>query len=149
MAPAGIASGVSDHRRMAQLTHPTRNRFDSGRLRAPRGPNRDRRPPRAHIARATLDLLERERLSAGELRILLALASQERTIFELAVSLDQHTAVTRRTGARGLVHWREVRARHGSRGTEPLLRITEAGRLLLRSLIGSPDVDSASSRNGD
>lgn len=138
---------------MAQLTHPTPNRFDPGPFRARREPSRDRRTPRAHIARATLDLLERERLAAAELKILLSLANQERTIFELAVSLDQHTAVTRRTGARldarGLVHWRDVRARHGSRGTEPLLRITEAGRQLLRPLVGSPDLDSASSRNGD
>jgi DNA-binding MarR family transcriptional regulator len=138
---------------MAQLTHPPRNRFDSAPPRARRGSKGDGRTPNAHIARATLDLLERRRLSAGELKILLALANQEMTIFELAVSLDQHTAVTRRTGARlyarGLVHWRDVRARAGSRGTEPLLRITEAGRLLLRPLIGWPDRDSAYTRNGD
>lgn len=138
---------------MAQLTHPTPNRSELRPLRAPLESSRDNRTPHAHIARATLDLLERQRLSAGELKILLALASQERTIFELAVSFDQQTAVTRRTGARlyarGLVHWRDVRARHGGRGTEPLLRITEAGRLLLRPLVDSPGVDAASTRNGD
>ena len=105
----------------------------------------------AHIARATLELLEQERLSAGELNILLALASRERTVFDLAVSLDRHTAVIRRAGARlyarGFVHWREVRSRHGNRGTEPLLRITATGHMLLRPIVGPHDINESEAPN--
>jgi hypothetical protein len=81
-----------------------------------------------------LDLVERRRLSAGELRILLRLVDGEAAIPDLAEALDQPPLDVRRCGrrlaARGLVLWRHVGTRKGTR-----LAITPAGLTTVRALL--------------
>jgi hypothetical protein len=92
-------------------------------------------------ADAALDLLERQRLGAGELRILLALADREATISEVARSLRRSPREVRlaaaRLYARGLLSWMFRRAQDGAGETEEVLGITGTGLVTIRSLLTS------------
>jgi DNA-binding MarR family transcriptional regulator len=82
----------------------------------------------------TLELLQRCRLSATELRVLLALLDHEASLSELAEALDDRPVEIRGAGrslsARGLVRWR-----HGPRRKETRLEITGAGLATIRELL--------------
>lgn len=81
-----------------------------------------------------LELAERRRLSAAELRILLRLVDREAGIPELAEALDQRPVDVRRCGrrlsARGLVSWR-----HAGPLKHTRLAITPAGLTTIRALL--------------
>jgi DNA-binding MarR family transcriptional regulator len=81
-----------------------------------------------------LELAERRRLSAAELRILLRLVDREAGIPELAEALDQRPVDVRRCGrrlsARGLVSWR-----HAGTLKQTRLAITPAGLTAVRALL--------------
>jgi hypothetical protein len=81
-----------------------------------------------------LELLERRRLSATELRILLAVLDREVPVSELAEtfgrrSLDIRSAAAR-LYARGLLRWR-----HDARSSEAVFGITRAGLATVRPLL--------------
>jgi DNA-binding MarR family transcriptional regulator len=96
--------------------------------------------PAAADAQATLDrvleLFERRRLSATEMRVLLALADRGAGVSELAHALDQSpaevTRVGRRLSARGLIRWNHV-----GRRKETRFEITSSGLTTLRALMAA------------
>ena len=81
-----------------------------------------------------LELLERRRLSATELRILLAVLGSEMPVHELAESFGRPPVEIRRNGARlyarGLLNWRHDGASKGA-----VFAITPAGLATLRPLV--------------
>jgi DNA-binding MarR family transcriptional regulator len=89
-------------------------------------------------ARATLDrvleLVERRRLSATELRVLLALLDRGACLADLADALDQRpdeiTRATRSLSMRGLIRWYHVGMRNQTR-----LQITSSGLTTVRALL--------------
>jgi len=90
----------------------------------------DRRP---RVDRA-LDLLERSRLSASELRILLATRDGEVSLSALARALGARPRHLRRTAAR--LYARELlRWRHDAETKEAVFGITPAGRAMVRPLV--------------
>ena len=108
---------------------------DSGRLRVvsdrqPDAPVHTTRAPE-HTLDALLELLERRRLSATELRILLAVLGSEMPVHELAESFGRPPVEIRRAGARlyarGLLNWR-----HEAASKEAVFAITPAGLTTLR-----------------
>ena len=90
----------------------------------------------AHAVDRALDLLERTRLSAGELRILLAVRDGERSVPALAQAFDRRPLQLRRTAARlyarGLIRWR-----HDTETKDALFAITAEGRALVRPLVSA------------
>jgi DNA-binding MarR family transcriptional regulator len=89
-------------------------------------------------ARATVDrvleLVERRKLSATELRVLLALLDREAGLTELAEALDQTPREITRAGRclsmRGLICWHHVGSRKETR-----LEITSSGLTTVRPLL--------------
>jgi DNA-binding MarR family transcriptional regulator len=81
-----------------------------------------------------LELVERRRLSATELRVLLLLLEQEASLPTLAEALAQRPVdimrAGRRLAMRGLVRWRHVGRREETR-----LVITPAGLATMRALL--------------
>lgn len=86
--------------------------------------------------RRTLDLLERRRLAAAELRILLALLVGDGADSELAEAFGRSPEEIRRTAerlyARGLLSWR-----HDPRRDAAVFAITPAGLAMLRPLLAA------------
>ena len=90
-------------------------------------------------ADAALKLLERRRLSPGELRILLALSDGDVALHDLAGVLERGSMEIRRAAARlyarGFLQWRFV-PRTGTRpGKDEVLGMTRAGRATVRPLL--------------
>jgi len=81
-----------------------------------------------------LELLRRHRLSATEMRVLLALLDREASLSELAEALGQRPVEIRRAGrslsARGLVRWHHV-----GRRKETHIEITAQGLATIRALL--------------
>jgi len=81
-----------------------------------------------------LELLERSRLSATELRILVALLGSEMPVYELAETLGRPSVEIRREGGRlyvrGLLRWR-----HDAVSSETVFGITRTGLATLRPLL--------------
>ncbi len=97
-------------------------------------------------AAATLDrvleLVERSKLSATELRVLLALLNRGACMANLAEALDQRPAEITRAGRslsrRGLIRWHHV-----GRPTQTRLEITSSGLTAVRALLTAADATSA------
>jgi DNA-binding MarR family transcriptional regulator len=97
-------------------------------------------------ARATLDrvleLVERRKLSATELRVLLALLDRGACLSDLAEALDarpdQITRAGRRLSMRGLIRWHHVGRRQQTR-----LEITSSGLTTVRALLTAAGATSA------
>jgi DNA-binding MarR family transcriptional regulator len=95
-------------------------------------------------ARATLDrvleLVERRKLSATELRVLLALLDRGACLSDLAEALDarpdQITRAGRRLSMRGLIRWHHV-------GRQTRLEITSSGLTTVRALLTAAGATSA------
>jgi hypothetical protein len=128
----------------ARTAEPAR-RSDRGRLRRARNPHAGPQPGAARAGATPLDQvlesLERWRLSASELRILLAVLDGDVTVSELASTLGRPRAEIRLTGerlyARGLLRWRD-----DARSGETVLGTTGAGVATVRPLltaVGIPD----------
>jgi len=83
---------------------------------------------------ALLELLERRRLSATELRILLAVLDREVPVSELAETFGWRSLDIRRAAARlyarGLLRWR-----HDAGSKEAVFGITRAGLATVRPLV--------------
>jgi DNA-binding MarR family transcriptional regulator len=100
-------------------------------------------------ARATLDrvleLVERRKLSATELRVLLALLDRGACLSDLAEALDarpdQITRAGRRLSMRGLIRWHHVGRRQQTR-----LEITSSGLTTVRALLTAACATSAADR---
>jgi DNA-binding MarR family transcriptional regulator len=106
-----------------------------------------RRSDRATLAAgATLDrvleLVERRKLSAIELRVLLALLDRGASLPDLAEALDRSpdeiTRAGRSLSVRGLIRWHHVGRRKQSR-----LEITSSGLTTVRALLTAADATSA------
>ena len=97
-------------------------------------------------ARATLDrvleLVERRKLSATELRVLLALLDRGASLADLAEALDERpdeiTRASRRLSMRGLIRWHHVGKR-----TQTRLEITTSGLTTVRALLTAAGATSA------
>jgi DNA-binding MarR family transcriptional regulator len=97
-------------------------------------------------ARATLDrvlqLLERRKLSATELRVLLALLDRGACLADLAETLDQRpdeiTRASRSLSMRGLIRWHHVGRRKQTR-----VEITSSGLTTVRTLLTAAGATSA------
>ena len=97
-------------------------------------------------ARATLDrvleLVERSKLSATELRVLLALFDRGACLPDLAEALDQRpdeiTRAGRSLSMRGLIRWHHVGRRKQTR-----LEITSSGLTTVRPLLTAAGATSA------
>ena len=97
-------------------------------------------------ARATLDrvleLVVRRKLSATELRVLLALLDRGACLPDLAEALDQRPDEVTRAGRslsmRGLIRWHHVGKRKQTR-----LEITSSGLTTVRALLTAAGVSSA------
>ena len=95
-------------------------------------------------ARATLDrvleLVERRKLSATELRVLLALLDRGACLSDLAEALDarpdQITRAGRSLSMRGLIRWHHV-------GRQTRLEITSSGLTTVRALLTAAGATSA------
>lgn len=98
-------------------------------------------------AGATLDrvlkLVERSKLSATELRVLLGLLNRGACLADLAEALDERPAEITRAGRslsmRGLTRWH-----HAGRRKETRLEITSSGLTTVRALltaVGAPAAD--------
>jgi predicted transcriptional regulator len=83
-----------------------------------------------------LELLERSRLSATELRILLAARGGEVSLPTAARAFGRRPTQLRRSAARlyarGLIRWRD-----DAETKEPVFGITRAGRDMLRSVVST------------
>jgi DNA-binding MarR family transcriptional regulator len=106
-----------------------------------------RRSDRATLAAgATLDrvleLVERRKLSATELRVLLALLDRGASLSDLGEALDQSPDEIARAGRslsmRGLIRWHHVGRRKQSR-----LEITSSGLTTVRALLTAAGARSA------
>jgi DNA-binding MarR family transcriptional regulator len=88
-----------------------------------------------------LQLVERRRLGATELRVLLALVEHDRAVSELARLLAVRSRDVRQLGerlyARGLLRWSELH------GQEPTLGITRAGLNVARPLLTAAELEAA------
>jgi len=104
--------------------------------------------PNSAVAQAALDrileLFERRKLSATELRVLLALIDRGAGVSDLAEALDQSpdeiTRVGRSLSMRGLIRWHHVGPRKETR-----FDITSAGLTTARALltaVGATDADA-------
>jgi hypothetical protein len=133
MAADGAAAPSSAVRRRAKISAMPIERTN----RIPRPTDRRRsRPGHARPSAApssvdvALDLLEQQRLSPMELRILLAIRDRERTESELVRSLGRRTMEVRPSAgalyARGLLRWRYLPNGEGS-----AFAVTAAGRRAL------------------
>jgi DNA-binding MarR family transcriptional regulator len=97
-------------------------------------------------ARATLDrvleLVERRKLSATELRVLLALLDRGACLPDLAEALDQRpdeiTRAGRSLSVRGLIRWHHVGRRKQTR-----FEITSSGLTTVRALLTAAGATSA------
>ena len=89
-----------------------------------------------------LELVERRKLSATELRVLLALLDRGACLSELAEALDQRPAEITRAGRslsmRGLIRWYHVGRRKQTR-----LEITSSGLTTVRALLTTAGATSA------
>jgi DNA-binding MarR family transcriptional regulator len=89
-----------------------------------------------------LELVERRKLSATELRVLLALLDRGASLPDLAEALDQSADEITRAGRslsmRGLIRWHHVGRRKQSR-----LEITSSGLTTVRALLTAADATSA------
>lgn len=107
------------------------------RLRSAADRRTDRRPSSG--IDAALDLLERDRLAAGELRILLALVDRDATISDVAKWLRRKPRDVRlaaaRLYARGLLRWRFRRSKDRPLEKEEVLGITGDGLGTIRPLL--------------
>jgi DNA-binding MarR family transcriptional regulator len=106
---------------------------------------RIRRPPAWSALDRTLDILERRRLSAAELRVLVELVDHEATVGELANTLGRQAAeiacTSRRLAVRGL-----IRRRHGPDDVPTVLSITQTGVATVRPLLTAAGLDPRGSR---
>jgi DNA-binding MarR family transcriptional regulator len=109
-------------------------------------PLRMRDGPRPAVAPATLDrvleLVERRKLSATELRVLLALIDRRAGMSDLTEALDQSpdaiTRAARRLSARGLIRWHHVGSLKQTR-----FDITSFGLTTVRALLTAVDATGA------
>jgi DNA-binding MarR family transcriptional regulator len=89
-----------------------------------------------------LELVERRKLSATELRVLLALLDRGASLPDLAEALDQSpdeiTRAGRSLSVRRLIRWHHVGRRKQSR-----LEITSSGLTTVRALLTAADATSA------
>jgi len=89
-----------------------------------------------------LELVERRKLSATELRVLLALLDREACLSDLAEALDQRPAAITRAGRslsmRGLIRWHHVGRRKQTR-----LEITSSGLTTVGALLTAAGATSA------
>ena len=89
-----------------------------------------------------LELVERSKLSATELRLLLGLLDQGACLADLAEALDQRPAEITRAGRslsrRGLIRWHHVGRRKQTR-----LEITSSGLTTVRALLTAAGATSA------
>jgi hypothetical protein len=105
----------------------------------------DAHAPAAHAAETAVDhvleLIEHSRLSAQELRILLALVDREATDLELAEASGWASWEIRRTAARlygrGLLRWRDDIKRRAA-----IFGITPPGLAMVRPLVAATKSDS-------
>lgn len=103
-------------------------------------------------ARATLDrvleLVERRKLSATELRLLLALLDRGACLADLAEALDERpdeiSRASRRLSMRGLIRWLHVGRRKQTR-----LEITSSGLTTVRALLTAAGASSAATDRPD
>ena len=99
-----------------------------------------------HAAQATLDrvleLVERRKLSATELRVLLALRDRGACLSDLAKALDERpdgiTRAGRELSMRGLIRWHHV-----GRHKQPRLEITSSGLTTVSALLTAAGATSA------
>jgi DNA-binding MarR family transcriptional regulator len=127
---ATLPPAVRQARRGASVRGPNSVSTPGGAL-APVGPT----AARAHrFLDRVLELLERRRLSATELRVLLALYDRERTIADLAEELGRPPHATWRAGralsARGLARWHHV-----GRRKRTTVGLSPAGLAAMRPLL--------------
>jgi DNA-binding MarR family transcriptional regulator len=102
--------------------------------------------PRSAVGLATLDrvfeLFERRKLSATELRVLLALIDRGAGVSDLAEALDQSpdaiTRAARRLSARGLIRWHHTGSLKQTR-----FDITSFGLKTVRALLTAVDATAA------
>jgi DNA-binding MarR family transcriptional regulator len=89
-----------------------------------------------------LELVERSKLSATELRVLLALLNRGACLADLAEALDQRpdeiTRAGRSLSMRGLIRWHHVGRRKQTR-----LEITSSGLTTVRALLTAAGATSA------
>jgi DNA-binding MarR family transcriptional regulator len=89
-----------------------------------------------------LELVDRSKLSATELRVLLALLNRGACLSDLAEALDQRPAEITRAGRslsrRGLIRWHHVGSRKQTR-----LEITSSGLTMVRPLLTAAGPASA------
>ena len=89
-----------------------------------------------------LELVERRKLSATELRVLLALLDRGACLADLADALDERpdeiTRASRRLSMRGLIRWHHVGSRKQTR-----LEITSSGLTTVRPLLTAAGATSA------
>ena len=89
-----------------------------------------------------LELVERRKLSATELRVLLALLDRGACLSDLAEALDQRpdeiTRAGRSLSMRGLIRWHHVGRRKQTR-----LEITSSGLTTVRALLTAAGATSA------
>jgi DNA-binding MarR family transcriptional regulator len=95
-----------------------------------------------------LELVERRKLSATELRVLLALLDRGACLSDLAETLDQRPDEIARAGRslsmRGLVRWHHVSKRKRTR-----LEITSSGLTTVRALLTAADATSVATDRPD
>jgi DNA-binding MarR family transcriptional regulator len=95
-----------------------------------------------------LELVERSKLSATELRVLLALLDRGACLADLAEALDQRHAEITRAGRslsmRGLIRWHHVGRRKQTR-----LEITSSGLTTVRTLLTAAGAASATTDRPD
>jgi DNA-binding MarR family transcriptional regulator len=95
-----------------------------------------------------LELVELRKLSATELRVLLALLDRGACVPELAEALDQRpdeiTRASRSLSMRGLIRWHHVGRRKRRR-----LEITSSGLTTVRLLLTAADAASAAADRPD
>jgi DNA-binding MarR family transcriptional regulator len=88
-----------------------------------------------------LELVERRKLSATELRVLLALLDRGACLSDLAEALDRRpdeiTRASRSLSMRGLIRWHHVGRRKQTR-----LEITSSGLTTVRALLTAADATS-------
>jgi DNA-binding MarR family transcriptional regulator len=95
-----------------------------------------------------LELVERRKLSATELRVLLALLDRGACLSDLAEALDlrpdEITRASRSLSMRGLIRWHHVGRRKQTR-----LEITSSGLTTVRALLTAADATSAATDRPD
>jgi DNA-binding MarR family transcriptional regulator len=110
------------------------------------------RGPTPAVAQATLDrileLFERRKLSATELRVLLALTDRGTGVSDLAEALDENPGEITRAGrslsSRGLVRWHHVGSRKETR-----FDITSSGLTTVRALLTAAGATAADAHRAE